>query len=147
MNSSNKQILINNNSFWNDIQVSFSTHYNFLRIDLSATDIGVRKNMSFKKDNDFCINKITELKEPCIIDINGDKTISQLVKDFKMMLGTDIEVSRKSGNVWNLISLTASWTLEGQNEAGRFISSQMLDGEWKLQGNSIIGRIVPDKPC
>jgi hypothetical protein len=34
-------------------------------------------------------------------------------------------VSRKSGNVWNMISVTDGWTLESQNSAGEFISSQM----------------------
>ena len=36
-----------------------------------------------------------------------------------------MQVFRKSGNIWNAISLTDSWTLESQNEAGEFISTEM----------------------
>ncbi len=126
MKLGNKKIVINNNSLWIDIQSTFSGHYPFLKIEFTETEKGVKKNRRFKIDADSCINNITKLKEPFIIDIDGDRSISQLVLDFTNMLGIEVEVSRKSGNVWNLISLTGSWSLESQNEAGKFICSQML---------------------
>lgn len=127
MNSSDKIIVITNNSLWNDIQSTFSTNYPFLKIEFTDSEKGIKKNRRFKIDADSCINNITKLNEPCIIDIDGNRSISQLALDFKNMLGIEVEVLRKSGNVWNLISLTGSWTLESQNEAGKFISSQMHD--------------------
>ena len=122
----NKKIVINNNSLWNDIQSSFSTHYPFLKIEYSQNEKGIKKHRSFKIDAAPFVNHIAKLDEPCIINIDGNRSISQLVVDFTN-LGIEVEVLRKSGNVWNLISLTGSWTLESQNEAGKFICSQMQD--------------------
>jgi len=127
MNSSDKIIVINNNSVWNDIQSIFSKHYPFLKLEFTESEKGIKKNRRFKIDADSCINNITKLNEPCMIDMDGNRSISELVLEFKNMLGIEVEVLRKSGNVWNLISLTGSWTLESQNEAGKFICSQMLD--------------------
>ncbi len=41
------------------------------------------------------------------------------------MLGLYIQVFGKSGNVWNVISFTDSWTLESHNKAAEFISAEM----------------------
>jgi hypothetical protein len=42
-------------------------------------------------------------------------------------------MSRKSGNVWNVISVTDGWTLENQNASGQFISSVMAGPSKKSQ--------------
>ncbi len=127
MNPGDKKIEITSTSRWSDIQSTFSSHYPFLKIELTETEKGIKKKRIFKVDAEICINNITKLKEPCIIDLDSTRSISQLVQDFATMLGIRVDVLRKSGKVWNLISLTGLWTLESQNEAGKFICSQMLD--------------------
>ena len=43
------------------------------------------------------------------------------------LLGLNAKISRKSGKVWNAISLTKGWTLERQNAAGEYVSEIMRE--------------------
>ncbi|QEC65766.1 hypothetical protein FRZ67_00015 [Panacibacter ginsenosidivorans] len=62
---------------------------------------------------------------PVKLRIENKRTIAQVEDDCIQQLGLLVQISRKSGNVWNTISLTENWTLEEQNNAGKFISSEM----------------------
>jgi hypothetical protein len=42
--------------------------------------------------------------------------------------GVAVQISRRSGNVWNVISLTNNWTLDRQNTTGAYVSSIMAAG-------------------
>jgi hypothetical protein len=61
----------------------------------------------------------------------------------RIKLGVIVQVSRKSGNVWNVISITEGWTLESQNSAGEFISSEMTMPSRKTE---LINLIILLKP-
>jgi len=52
------------------------------------------------------------------ISINDDTTVAGMVKMFKEKFEMEIRVFRKSDNMWIAISLTDSWTLGRQNNAG-----------------------------
>lgn len=62
---------------------------------------------------------------PITMDFNEERTVAEVEKDFRELLGVQIKVCRKSGNVWNEITLTDNWTLKSQNTAGEFISTEM----------------------
>ncbi len=62
---------------------------------------------------------------PRNIDINRNRTVAELSRELQDILGVLVRVSRKSGNVWSTISISDSWTLQSQNIAGEYISSQM----------------------
>lgn len=114
-----KVIIVSDNSAWTEIQSSFSKHYPFLKIDCRQNSY--RRNTI---DADPSITQHSFVNQPCIIDISSNRTVSEILYDFKIMLGLDLKVSRKSGKVWNIISLTEDWTLGNQNAEGEFISSQ-----------------------
>ena len=71
------------------------------------------------------VKDVSHVSQLIHIDVSDEQTIGALIKDFKHNSGTNIDVYRKSGNVWNMISLTESWTLKSQNNAGKFISCEM----------------------
>lgn len=125
MDIKSREILINKDSLLMDIQCYFSALYPFLKVEFfeSAHTTGMLK--STKIDPRTSIKKITKMGLMCSIDINNSRTVSELSHDFQHKLGVIVQVSRKSGNVWNAISLTEGWTLEDQNAAGEFISSEM----------------------
>ncbi len=127
MEKVNKEILINTYSLWTDIQSVFSMHYPFLKIEYIENDKGTKVNRSLKTDTQLPIKQITNVTLPCKIDIHSNRSVVQVSLDFKIIMGLKVKVLRKSGNVWNVISITEGWTLENQNAAGKFISSQMLD--------------------
>jgi hypothetical protein len=59
------------------------------------------------------------------INIQSTKTVSELIDELQNVLNVDVHMCRKSGNVWNRISVTGGWTLEDQNTAGAFICLEM----------------------
>lgn len=117
-----EEILIRPNAFWKDIQSSFSVYYPYLKIEI--VENGLKTYRSSINDPSLRITPVSPPDEPCSIDVMGNRTVSQVISDFKTMLGLDLQVSRKSGKVWNVISITDGWTLKSQNAAGEFITAQ-----------------------
>lgn len=113
-----------------DVQRAFNLHYPFLRIEFSKKEDYFPNAKSRKVNPDNHINAIAELKAPTKVNVESTRTIAEIAREFADLLGVYIRVSRKSGNVWNVISLTDSWTLESQNKAGEFISTEMAVTSW-----------------
>lgn len=125
MEALKKEILIDNETFLKDIQSNFNAFYPFLKIEfweLKKTFLkpGIKNNHYSMQVKD-----VSHVPQLIHIDVSDEQTIGALIKDFKHNSGTNIDVYRKSGNVWNIISLTESWTLKNQNNAGKFISCEM----------------------
>lgn len=125
METLKKEIPISNETFLKDIQTRFNTYYPYLKIEFSEPKKSLLKIGSANNHSSKQVKDVSYLSEPVAIDVSDDHTIEQVVKDFKKDSGTNIDVYRKSGNVWNVITLTDSWTLESQNKAGKFISCEM----------------------
>ena len=125
MDALKKQIQINNETFLKDIQTSFNAYYPYLKIEfLEPKKYPLEPRL--KNDHySMQVKDLSLLQNPIAIDVSNGRTIEDIIIDFKKNTGTNINVSRKSGNIWNVITLTGSWTLESQNNAGLFISSEM----------------------
>lgn len=121
-----KQILITENTLLSDIQVAFTSYYPFLKIEFLKISTEQHNTQKPKKlDASMAVKVITSSEMPVTLNIESKRTISEISFDIKKILGLAVEFSRKSGNVWNIITLTDSWTLEDQNDAGKFISTEM----------------------
>jgi hypothetical protein len=60
------------------------------------------------------------------IDLDKNRTVRDITRDFEHTFGLPALVFRKSGNVWVATSLTEDWTLEDQNKQGEQISSHFM---------------------
>jgi hypothetical protein len=92
------------------IQGEFNERYPFLRIDFIRLLIGEEKPLPSRQ------------RAEGAIDIEGYRTVDQVIKDFKEIFGLSMKVLRRSGKLWIETSLTADWTLEQQNREGENIS-------------------------
>ena len=108
-----------------DLQGAFSIRYPFLKIEFLENKISGRRLGNTKIDPRTFLKQLINLPVSRKIDIDSQRTVSELLRDFENIPGIIVQVSRKSGNVWNRISVTDGWTLESQNSAGEFISLQM----------------------
>ena len=108
-----------------DIHNQFTLFYPYLKIEFFAKPTGVYSLKKQTVNPATTISKLTGLAGEVKLNVAEDRTVAQVEKDFREQLGLSIQVCRKSGNVWNAISLTDSWTLESQNKAGEFISTEM----------------------
>lgn len=127
MISSHKEILITENTLLSDIQAAFNDYYPFLKIEFWQVQKGTVNGQHKPKKitTEVNVKDVIKLQVPTILNIGDKKTIAQIEQEIKSILGLSVQFSRKSGNVWNAITLTDSWTLEDQNDAGKFISSEM----------------------
>ena len=108
-----------------DIQELFATAYPYLAVHFF---IPGKEDTRFHDaiDPKGFLGTRLEGKTPCQVSIVGTTTVSQLVDVLQKLLGLTVHICRKSGKVWNLISVTGGWTLEEQNNAGAFICKEML---------------------
>jgi hypothetical protein len=114
-------LLIKNRAI-NDVREEFNNAYPFLSIDfykheLKSAGLFVRQRL----------NKTTSLVNAGIrhegeIDIIETMTVRQLEQSFKDEFGLEIQISRKSGNVWLETTISDEWTLKQQNDHGRELS-------------------------
>ncbi len=125
METVRKQIVISSDSIVIDIQKAFSSYYPFLKIEFYKKEKHLLSYKINKVNPGSLIFQIIEVRATVKVDVENNRTIAEIEKDFTDLLGLSIQVFRKSGNVWNVISLTDSWTLESQNNAGEFISTEM----------------------
>ena len=125
MEPNNKEILINKDCQLIDIQSVFTANYPFLRIEFIQIEKDAKSLKRTMIDPLTSLKQLTILDAPTKIDINKDRTVSEVSNDFEKTLRAIVQVSRKSGNVWNMISVTDSWTLQSQNTAGEYISLEM----------------------
>jgi hypothetical protein len=104
----------------NDIERDFTAHFPYLRLKFLNT--GVEKNISIytAKATSAAVKNNNETPENIII--NESMTVSELETAFHNYFGIQIEVSRKSGNVWLKTNFTNNWTLQQQNKMGEQIS-------------------------
>lgn len=123
MNLIKKEILITKDCFLVDIQNTFAAFFPFLKIDFFQPDTLSKMSRSSRIDLKTSLKNFGGI--PKKINVDNNRSVSELCNDFKNALGFVVEVSRKSGNVWNVISVTEGWTLEDQNAAGEYISSVM----------------------
>lgn len=124
METLSAEIIFENGSLVGDIQHQFNMFYPFLRIEfLKQSGHLTGKNMKLP-----ATHKLTDTSNTrtfCVLNVDKNRTVAQITNDCLTSLGLAVQVLRKSGNVWNLISITDGWTLENQNNAAQFISSEM----------------------
>lgn len=117
------KIVIENGSLVYDVEKLFSNHYPYLKIEL------YRKPFN---DNYFVVKKellppglhllqFLKKKGKTVINIDNNITVTELEDQFAC-IGINLEIFRKSGNVWVETSLTNNWTLQQQNKEGEEIS-------------------------
>ena len=108
-----------------DIQATFAAAYPYLSVHFF---IPGKEDTRYHAAIDIHASQGKRLKEktPCNVNIGGSTTVSELVEALQKLFGLSVHICRKSGKVWNLISVTGGWTLEEQNNAGAFICKEML---------------------
>jgi hypothetical protein len=106
----NMKLHIDDKRSFQYVQYEFGERYPFLKIDFLRPCIRDEKPLLRKQRVEGTIN------------IEGRRTVDQIVKDFEEVFGFSMIVLRRSGKVWIETSLTTDWTLEQQNREGENIS-------------------------
>jgi hypothetical protein len=117
---------IEKTSLIKDIQIEFNSIYPYLKIEICKyrSDSPRENKVNAVKDNMVeCIGSRETFSKSTSIDVDGQRTVSQLEHDFSTTLGLSVNLFRKSGKMWIQTTLTNNWSLKKQNEEGEFMSS------------------------
>ena len=124
METHDNEIVLKPDSLIGDIQLQFNSLYPFLKIEfLKSGELPGLKNSGL--NSGYRIMDLSKSSPIAKLNVNKYRTVAQITDDCLNKFGLTMQLFRKSGNVWNVISLTDNWTLESQNNAGEFISSEM----------------------
>jgi len=121
MHRGKTEIVVESESLLSEVHAAFSRAYPFLRLEAvererrpvaSAPQAPLQRYLKIAADRQM----------PFAIDISGGRTVAEVVEDVSSLFQTKLQICRKSGNVWNAVTITVGWTLERQNAAGEHIS-------------------------
>ncbi|HEX6427897.1 MAG TPA: hypothetical protein VF008_09440 [Niastella sp.] len=98
-----------------DVQHDFNKAYPFLKLDFYKVS---ETNLPRKPLTPSLPFKIAGLKDEGALDISDSMTVGELENAFRKNFGLNVQVSRKSGNLWLETTISDKWTLKAQNDHG-----------------------------
>lgn len=127
-----------------EIQEEFSRHFPFLKLEFFSFAPGEKKVFSEKyliRDTNKSLGDVRHIHNFGHLSINGHQKVSTLELNFLKIFGIDIQVFRKSGQVWLETTHTNDWTLTEQNRKGGELEEELSERtakdyeEYYEQGN------------
>lgn len=116
-------IFINSKSQVSDIQRDFNRLFPYLKIELFKHKHGYKEaspRQGRLPHYLYLSDLATQL--PAQISVPESMTVLELEKMFEEQLGLNLQVFRKSGNLWLETTMTDGWSLKQQNDHGMEIS-------------------------
>lgn len=109
------------------VNAQFNAVYPFLRIGFfkEPHDLGKSNGKNKVMNDSMKIGQIKHSIQSGSIEINDNTTVWELENSFQKHFGLNIQVFRKSGNIWLETTATDNWTLQQQNEQGKFLDEDL----------------------
>ena len=117
-----------------DIQKEFTSHFPGLKIEFYERSHGSYKASpkSALIPNEVIIGNIRSIHNEGDIELLPELTVNQVESQMKKIYGLNVQVFRKSKDLWLQTSTTDDWSLEKQNNKGL----HSMDSDVKLYDNA-----------
>lgn len=114
-------MIINDSKTISEIQEEFIEKFPFLRLEFykKSHQPHEASPKDEKIDSYFKIGEIRTGVRTGDLSINGHLKVSTLEEKFAEEYGLNVQVFRRSGDVWLQTTATDEWTLTEQNERGK----------------------------
>lgn len=111
------EIAITDDKSIEEVQALFTEHFPFLKIEFyeKEHDTGEGNQDSFKLDSSKTIGEIRSSHTTGDLSIHGNQKVSTLESAFHDQYGLNVQVFRKSNDIWLQTTATDEWTLSEQN--------------------------------
>jgi len=121
------KITINDNRKIFAVQEAFSGTFPYLKLEFFAKGHkqGGASPKKFIKHPGKTLGECRTTHNNGVINITGAMTVNELEQRFGDVFGLDVQVFRKSGNIWLETTITDGWTLDEQNHQGESLSSYL----------------------
>ena len=103
-----------------DIQRAFSKLFPALKVEFFSGQhsVGEGSPIRTRLDAELTLGQVRSAHTEGEFLIRGDMTVGQFEREFFERFGLNIQILRRSGNLWMQTTATDSWTLEQQNQKG-----------------------------
>lgn len=114
------EITVSKNKQLKTIQEEFQKCFPFLKLEFYSNSH--RSNEGSAKRNilnsNLTVGETPKFNKDNIINIKKSMKVSELEKSFSEIFGLNVQVFRKSNNLWLQTTITDNWSLEKQNQNG-----------------------------
>jgi len=113
-------MVITDNKKLRDIQNEFNKVFPFLKIEFysGAHHSGEGSHIEDRLNPESLLKDIREIHSKEGLVIREEMKVSEFEKSFLQKYGLNVQVFRKSGNLWMQTTATDFWTLMEQNRKG-----------------------------
>lgn len=107
-----------------DLKKQFHDYFGFLKIEFFSKKHGYEESSNKKNiyEANTPLKTISSKIKDTVIEFDEHTTVQSFEKTFYDDLGLNMQVFRKSGQVYIETSLTDAWTLSHQNSEGKLLS-------------------------
>jgi len=122
-----KTLSINGKQTLSGIKEEFNKYYPFLKLEFFRESHIKGRGTSRGKMvlGNMMLSLLQENKSSGNVSVVDNKTVAELEGEFLREYGLNIQVFRKSGNIWLETSSTDDWTLHQQNEEGKNLAEHL----------------------
>ena len=103
-----------------DVQREFHEMFSHLRIEFyeGKHQTGEGSPVKDKLDGELRLGNVRKVHAEGDFEVTGDTTVADFEQQFFDKYGLNVQVFRKSGNLWMQTTSTDHWTLDEQNRKG-----------------------------
>lgn len=114
-------MLISDEKTLRDIQREFNEKFPYLKLEFYSVGHGPNEGSpeQLHLDPGQPIGSVRRVHETGDLSIHGHQKVSTLEQNFLDSFGLNVQVFRRSGNLWLQTTATDGWSLGEQNERGR----------------------------
>ena len=115
---------ISNSRLVADVKADFNKDFPYLKLEFIRSN-GHRETAIYSKDRvteDSDIGAIRTKQFEGEIEYNENSSVADFENKFYELFGLNVQIFRRSGNIWLETTMTDNWTLKMQNEHGREIT-------------------------
>lgn len=108
------------------IQDEFQEVFPFLKLVFYSNShkTGEGSIKKFTISNDATVSETSKKETDSTLTINKSMKVSELENAFLDSFGLNVQVFRKSNNLWLQTTITDNWSLEKQNQNGKEMNTQ-----------------------
>ena len=112
------EIKIEDRKTINEIQKEFQSHFPYLKLEFYNAEHKEGKGTldSMKLNVNTTIGESRTKHNSGEVSIHGNQKVSTLESNFRNFFGLNVQVFRRSANLWLQTTVTDEWTLSEQNE-------------------------------
>lgn len=122
------QIYISEDAIISNIQSDFQAAYPYLKLEFyrQPHEAGQPSPPTDRIPADTAIDDIRMLHAFGWIDVSHNRTVVELEYDFRHIMGLNVQVLHRSGDLWLETTKTDNWTLAQLNEEGKLAADHIF---------------------